>query len=147
MQKAQAALEKLEAKREAAQLERLLAATDAIGLFAGTATEDDRGFVLTGGQFVRAESVGQVVENVLKAVVNDGEPALPPAEQEQLDKAWERYSETQRQWTDARLEDAERAQGKATVKLIGKGGGKGGGKAEGKPATKADPPPSTPAPR
>jgi hypothetical protein len=76
------------------------------------AIEDDRGFTLTGGQFLRAETLGQVVESVLGGVLRVGGPGLDPADQKALDDAWQRYSQAQQAFTSARLEDAQKAQGK-----------------------------------
>jgi hypothetical protein len=112
MKKSQAAVEALEAKREAAQVAEVQAITDALGIVVTAATEDDRGFTLTGGQFLRAESLGQVVETVLRGVLREGGPQLGPADQEALDKAWQRHSEAQQAFTDARMEDAQKFQSK-----------------------------------
>lgn len=112
MQKAQAQVDKVEAKREAAQVKEMLAITDALGILVTAATEDDRGFTLTGGQFLRVASLGQAVETVLRGVLDEGKPTLDVADQKALDAAWERYGEAERAFSEARLEDAAKYRAK-----------------------------------
>jgi hypothetical protein len=108
MQKAKAQVDALEAKREAVEIKEVLGFTDGLGLLVTAATEDDRGFTLTGGQFLRAESLGRVLEAMLRAATGERGVALPPAEQKALEEAWQRWSDAQRVYTDARMEDAQR---------------------------------------
>lgn len=117
MEKAHAKVRVLEAKREAAEVKQVLAFTDGLGVLVTAATEDDRGFTLTGGQFLRAESLGRVLESLLRAATGGvGGATLEPADQKALDDAWQRWSDAQRAYTDARMEDGERA-----AKKLGKG--------------------------
>lgn len=113
MEKAQARVDELEAKREAAQMKQVLAISDALGIVVAAVTEDDRGFTLTGGQFLRVASLGQMLEVVLGGVMNmSGGTTLDEADQEAMELAWQRYSDAQQAFINARLEDAERFQAK-----------------------------------
>jgi hypothetical protein len=118
MKKAQEQVEALEAKREVAQVKDVLAITDALGIMVTAAIEDDRGFTLTGGQFLRAETLGQVLESLLEGVLRERSgSALDPADEKALGEAWQRYNDAEQAYTDARMKDAERfqaKQGKAT---------------------------------
>lgn len=109
MDKAYEKVRALEAKREAAEMKQVLAFTDGLGLVVTAATEDDRGFTLTGGQFLRAESLGAVVESLLRAATGGVGLTLEPADQKALDEAWERWSDAQRAYTEARMEDGTKA--------------------------------------
>lgn len=108
LDKASANLEEQQQRRSAAEMDALLAITDGLGILVTAATEDDRGFTLTGGQFLRAESVGRVVESLLRGAItglrSEGDAALDKA----VSDAWSRYDEAQRAYSDARLEDAAR---------------------------------------
>lgn len=108
MRKAQARLDAIEADRQAFRVKQTLGFTDGLGIVATAATEDDRGFTLTGGQFLRAESLGRVVEAMLAAAIHGESPTFDRAEQEKMEKAWEAYSAAQQAYTTARLEDAEK---------------------------------------
>ena len=107
MDKARAQVDALEAKREAVELEQVLEFTDGLGILVAAATEDDRGFTLTGGQFLRAESLGRVLETIVRAAIAGG-PQLSPEDQKAVDEAWQRYSEAQQAYSDARMEDGEK---------------------------------------
>jgi hypothetical protein len=107
MEKARAQVDALEAKREAVEIQQVLEITDGLGILVAAATEDDRGFTLTGGQFLRAESLGRVLETILRATIAGG-PSVPPADQKALDEAWQRYSDAQNTYTQARMEDGEK---------------------------------------
>jgi hypothetical protein len=109
MEKAYEKVRALESKREAAEVKEVLAFTDGLGVLVTAATEDDRGFTLTGGQFLRAESLGRVVESLLRAATGGVGATLEPADQKALDEAWQRWSDAQRAYTDARMEDGEKA--------------------------------------
>lgn len=108
MQKAQVQLDAIEADRNAFRVKQTLGFTDGLGIVATAATEDDRGFTLAGGQFLRVESLGRVVEAMLGAMIKSEGPTFDRAEQEKLEKAWEAYSAAQQAYTNARLEDAEK---------------------------------------
>ena len=112
MEKARAEVDRLEAKRTQAQTQTVLDVTDALGIVVAAGTEDDRGFVLTGGQFLRAPSMGAMVEGLLRGVLGTNRPALDPADQKALDEAWERYAKAQQAFADARMDDAQRFQSK-----------------------------------
>jgi len=107
MDKAKAQVDALEAKREAAEIQQVLGFTDGLGILVAAATEDDRGFTLTGGQFLRAESLGRVLETIVQATITGG-PQLPPDDQKALEDAWQRWSETQQAYSDARMADGEK---------------------------------------
>ena len=51
---------------------QVLAFTDGLGVLVTAATEDDRGFTLTGGQFLRAGGLGRVLETLLRAATGGG---------------------------------------------------------------------------
>jgi hypothetical protein len=108
VQKAKAQVDALEEKRHASEVQQVVAITDGLGILVTAATEDDRGFTLTGGQFLRAEGLGSVIEGMVQAVLAGG-PSLPPEDQKALDEAWQRWSEAQNAYNGARLEDASKA--------------------------------------
>lgn len=117
LQKAKAQVDALEEKRHAFEMEQVIAITDGLGILVTAATEDDRGFTLTGGQFLRADSLGGVLEAMLRGITAGG-PSLPPGDQKALDEAWQRWSDAQNAYNSARLEDAAKAAkklGKAPV--------------------------------
>lgn len=116
MDKAYARVQALEGKREAAEMKQVLAFTDGLGVLVTAASEDDRGFTLTGGQFLRAESLGAVLESLLRAATGGVGLTLEPADQKALEEAWQRWSEAQQVYIEARMEDGEKA-----AKKLGKG--------------------------
>lgn len=116
LDKARAEVDRLEAKRSDAQLQAVLKITDPLGIVVGAVTEDDRGFVITGGQFLRAPSMGAVVESLLTGILQSERVTLPPDDQKALDQAWERHMQASQAFSEARVEDAQRWQKK-------KGGG------------------------
>jgi hypothetical protein len=117
MQKAAATIEEVEDARVAAELAEFVTITDGLGILAVAATEDDRGFTLTGGQFLRAESLGRVVETMLRGVLDrSGGRSLDAAQQKAMDDAWRRYSDAQQAYTDARFEDAAKYMKKKGIK-------------------------------
>ncbi|MCA9711897.1 MAG: hypothetical protein KDK70_39030, partial [Myxococcales bacterium] len=69
LDKAQAELQALERKRETADMERLTAIMDPLGIMVAAATEDAGGFTITGGQFLRVTSLGQVIEGIMGAAL------------------------------------------------------------------------------
>ncbi|MEX1367672.1 MAG: hypothetical protein AB1Z98_31375 [Nannocystaceae bacterium] len=105
-------LEAIERKRAGADLEQILAVTDPMGIGVIAATEDDRGFTLTGGQFVRAQGLGAVLEALLRGVTDRSGPNLSPEDRKALEDAWTRQSEAREELFEARTEDAERFQAK-----------------------------------
>lgn len=108
MDKAKAKVEALEDKRQAVEVEQVMAITDGLGILVTAATEDDRGFTLTGGQFLRVDSLGGVIEVMAKGLLAGG-PSLPPEDQKASEEAWQRYSDAQNAYNSARLEDASKA--------------------------------------
>lgn len=107
LDKAKAQVQKVEDQRTAAEMDMILAITDPMGIGVVAATEDDRGFTLTGGQFIRAKTVGAVLEAVLRGVTTN-EPRMTQEQREAMEKAWEAQSKAEQEWMDARMEDAER---------------------------------------
>lgn len=122
LDKAAARVEALESEREAEQMQEVMKVLDPLGMVVAAATEDERGFTITGGQFLRVTSMGAVVEGIVSASLAETPPP-EPAEQTALDKAWERRNEANQAYIDARLQDAERYLAKK---------GKGKGKAKSK---------------
>ncbi|MCX4243096.1 hypothetical protein [Paraliomyxa miuraensis] len=107
LDKAQADVDRLERKRNEAQMKQALAMTDGLGMLIGALTEDDRGFVLSGGQFLRAPSLGAVIETLVTGVMSEG-PGLDPADAKALDEAWERHMKASQAYSEARMADAEK---------------------------------------
>ncbi len=106
LDKATAKLEKLEKERDAAEYRKLTEIMDPMGIVVAAATADARGFTVTGGQFLRVKSLGQVVESMLGATMSDD--PLPEDKRKELDQAWEKRSEASQAFVEARTEDAER---------------------------------------
>ncbi|MCB9713235.1 MAG: hypothetical protein H6712_05230 [Myxococcales bacterium] len=111
LDKANAAVEKAEDERSAAELEQLMAISNPLGIGVVAAIEDDRGFTLTGGQFIRAESMGRVLEGLLRAASGGG-PQTSPEQRQALEAAWEQQGEARSAYIEARLEDAGRFKAK-----------------------------------
>ncbi|MEM9455229.1 MAG: hypothetical protein AAGF11_13690 [Myxococcota bacterium] len=127
LDKATARVQALESEREAEQMQQVMKVMDPLGMVVAAATEDERGFTITGGQFLRVTSMGAVVEGIVSATLAEA-PQPTPAEQTALEKAWESRNEANQAYIDARLQDAERYLAKK---------GKGKGQAKGKAKSQA----------
>jgi len=108
LDKANERLEAIERKREAAQFEQMKGVFDPLGIVVMAATADERGFTVTGGQFLRVDSLGQMVEGLLEVGGLVSQPGMTEADTEALDAAWQARSEANMAYVDARTEDAER---------------------------------------
>ncbi len=111
LQQAREELAKIERKREAQQFEMLIKMTDPIGMSVVAVTEDERGFTVAGGQFLRVPSLGQVVETLITGAMSAGQ-GQSELEIESSSNAWENRMEASQAYQEARMEDAERAKGR-----------------------------------
>lgn len=107
LKKATDTLAALQRKESAADVQRVLEVTDPLGIMAVAATEDERGFTLTGGQFIRAETVSHVVEGLLRAAMTNG-PRRDSTLAAEFDAAWEARMKAEQAYGEAREEDAAR---------------------------------------
>jgi len=109
MEKARVEVDAFGAKRDALEVKLVLSVTDGLGMMIAAATEDDRGFTLTGGQFLRAEGLGHVLEAFLQAASDRRSGReLEPAEQARAMKAWDRWEALRQAYADARMEDGKK---------------------------------------
>lgn len=110
-------------KQQAASLAQVDAIVAPIGTTVITAALDDRGLEMLGGQFIRAESLGIVVENVIAAAM-EGSPA--PADQKVFE-LFDQRSRVEQELREIREADAARLKGRKP---------RGASKREPKPAAK-----------
>ncbi|MEM7160314.1 MAG: hypothetical protein AAF799_46180 [Myxococcota bacterium] len=98
-----------ERKRSQAEAEYILSLFDPIGMGVMAAVEDERGFTVVGGQFLRVKGMGTVIESLLRGALERGGPRLSDAEQEAMNDMWERQSKAQEAYRLAREEDVARS--------------------------------------
>lgn len=108
LEEADAELDAFDAKRNEQQAKFLLRVLDGLGVFVLATTEDDRGFTMTGGQFLRAESLGHVLEVLIQALNEGPVRELEPAEEARFMKARDRWEALREAYAEARMEDGRK---------------------------------------
>ncbi len=111
LDKANKEIERLQRKMMAEQVKGVAAITDPFGLGVVAVLEDERGFSVAGGQFLRADGMGQLVERTAQAVLDmsQGGGTRDPELDKAMQEAFERRVKAQEAFAEARLADAERA--------------------------------------
>ena len=106
---AEDAVGEFERKRSKAEADFQLSLFDPIGMGVMAAVEDERGFSVVGGQFLRVKGMGTVIESLLRAALDRQGPRLSDADQKKMEEAWARWSDAQQAYHDARREDVDKA--------------------------------------
>lgn len=108
VEKAYAEMEVLNAKRDVQEAKAVLRAFDGLGVFVLASTEDERGFTMTGGQFLRAESLGHVLEGFVQALDEGSARELEPADEARFRQIRDRWEALRKAYAEARMEDGRR---------------------------------------
>jgi len=108
MEMAYAELEAINARRDDQQAKAIVRVFDGLGMFVLAMTEDERGFTMTGGQFLRAESLGHVLEVMIQSLDEGSTRELEPAEEARFVKLRDLWKGLRGAYAEARLEDGRK---------------------------------------